>query len=53
MQVQKRYLKAPIAEAIIDLKVTFPENFSADRFAEIENCVKDRFPTKEKEQLYE
>lgn len=52
MQVQKRYLKAPITEAIIDLKVTFPENFSADRFAEIEDRVKDRFPTKEKEQLY-
>ena len=52
MQVQKRYLKAPITEAIIDLKVTFPENFSADRFAEIEDRVKDRFPTKEKEQIY-
>ena len=39
MQVQKRYLNAPITEAIIDLKVTFPENFSADRFAEIEDRV--------------
>jgi uncharacterized protein (TIGR04255 family) len=52
MQVQKRYLKAPITEAIIDLKVTFPEDFSADRFAEIEDRVKDRFPTQEKEQIY-
>jgi len=53
MQEQKkRYLKAPITEAIIDLKVTFPEKFSADRFAEIEDRVKDRFPIKEKEMIY-
>jgi uncharacterized protein (TIGR04255 family) len=51
-QVQKRYLKAPITEAIIDLKVTFPDNFSADRFAEIEDHVKNRFAIKEKEQIY-
>ena len=48
----KALFKIPITEAIIDLKVTFPENFSADRFAEIEDRVKDRFPTKKKEQLY-
>ncbi len=51
-QVQKHYLKAPITEAIIDLKVTFPENLSPEIFAEIEDHVKDRFQTKEKEQIY-
>jgi uncharacterized protein (TIGR04255 family) len=47
MQVQKHYLKAPITEAIIDLKVAFSENFSADRFADIQDRIQDRFPTKE------
>ncbi len=47
MQVQKHYSKAPITEAIIDLKVTFPEDFSADTFAGIYDHIHDRFPTME------
>ena len=47
MQVQRHYSRAPITEAIIDLKVTFPEEFSADRFADIHTRISDRFPTKE------
>jgi hypothetical protein len=47
MQVQKHYLKAPITEAIIDLKVAFAESFSADKFADMQDRIQDRFPTKE------
>ena len=47
MPVSRHYLKAPITEAIIDLKVAFPEGFSADKFAEIHHHISDRFPTKE------
>ncbi len=47
MKVQRHYTKAPITEAILDLKVTFPEEFPADRFADIHPRISDRFPTKE------
>lgn len=35
MQVHRHYSKAPITEAIIDLKVAFPEGFSIDSLASI------------------
>ena len=47
MQVQRHYLKAPITEAIIDLKVAFKQEFSVDRLAEIHDRIKDRFPTQQ------
>jgi uncharacterized protein (TIGR04255 family) len=47
MQVQRHYSKAPIKEAVIDLKVTFPEDFSVDKFADIHARISDRFPTME------
>lgn len=47
MQVQRHYSRAPITEAIIDLRVALPEGFSIDRLADIHIHVRDRFPTKE------
>ena len=47
MQISRHYSKAPITEAIIDLKVTLPENFSVDKLTEIHSQISDRFPTKE------
>src|SRR6266496_2123454 len=47
MQVSKRYLKAPITEALIDLKVTLPEGFSIDDLTNIYAHISDRFPTQE------
>lgn len=50
MQVHRHYSKAPITEAIIDLKVAFPEGFSIDSLAGIHAHISDRFPIQE--QLY-
>ena len=47
MQVSKHYSKAPITEALIDLKVTLPEEFSTDDLANIYARISDRFPTQE------
>src|SRR5579859_22984 len=44
--MQKHYKKAPITEAIVDLRVTLPEDFTLDKFDDIYLRVKDRFPTK-------
>jgi uncharacterized protein (TIGR04255 family) len=44
--MQKRYKKAPITEAIIDLKVTLPEGFTLDGLNDIYSRVKDKFPNK-------
>lgn len=44
MQGTRRYLKAPITEAIIDLRVAFREEISADSFTNIFEFIKDRFP---------
>ena len=44
MQGQRRYSKAPITEAIIDLKVTLPAGFLIDKFADIHPYIKDNFP---------
>lgn len=35
MQVKRHYSKAPITEAVIDLRVTLPEGFSVNKLAEI------------------
>ncbi len=47
MQTTKHYSKAPITEAIIDFKVSFPEGFSVDNLANIHTLISDKFPSKE------
>lgn len=48
MQIQRRhYSKAPITEAIIDIKVKLPEGLSIDKFKDIHPLISDRFPTLE------
>ena len=43
----RHYSRAPITEAILDLKVILPDNFPIERFLEIQARVRDRFPTSE------
>ncbi|HYT46572.1 MAG TPA: TIGR04255 family protein, partial [Methylomirabilota bacterium] len=45
--MSRHYLKAPITEALIDLKVTLPEAFPPDDLAHIYERISDRFPTQE------
>ncbi len=47
MQASRHYSKAPITEAIIDLRVTLPQGFSLEQLADIQARISDRFPTKE------
>lgn len=47
MQVNRHYSKAPITEAIIDLKVAFPERFTVDQLEDIYASLSNRFPTLE------
>ncbi len=47
MQVSQHYSKAPITEALIDLKVTLPEEFSTNDLANIYSRISNRFPTQE------
>ena len=47
MQASRHYSKAPITEAIIDLKVTLPEGFSVDGLENIHAHISDQFPIKE------
>ena len=51
MPMSRHYLKAPITEALIDLKVTLPEAFSPDDLAHIYERISDRFPTQESIQM--
>jgi uncharacterized protein (TIGR04255 family) len=44
--MQKHDKKAPITEAIVDLRVTLPKDFTLDKFDDIYLRVKDRFPKK-------
>jgi uncharacterized protein (TIGR04255 family) len=44
--MQKHSKKPPITEAIVDLGVTLPEDFTPDKFNDIYLRVKDRFPKK-------
>lgn len=41
------FSKAPIIEAIIDIRVALPEGFSVEKFLDIHPYIKDRFPAKE------
>jgi uncharacterized protein (TIGR04255 family) len=47
MQVQRHYSKAPITEAVIDLRVVLPEGLTVDRIEDIHTHVIDSFPIKE------
>lgn len=47
MQISRHYSRAPITEAIIDLKVTLPEDFSVDNLENIHSHISDHFPVKE------
>lgn len=42
--MQKHYNKAPITEAVIDLKVTLPEGVTVDRLNDIRPYIRDKFP---------
>ncbi len=44
MQVQRHYSKAPIKEAIIDLRVTLPGDISVNKLADIHPYISDKFP---------
>ena len=50
MQVSRHYAHTPITEAIVDLKVTLPEGFSADDIENIHAHISEDFPIKE--QIY-
>jgi uncharacterized protein (TIGR04255 family) len=45
MQVQRHYRKAPITEAVIDLKVNLPEGFTIDKLKNIHSNINENFPT--------
>jgi len=47
MQTARHYSRAPITEAIIDLRVTLPDGFAVDDLAGIHPHIFDRLPTKE------
>jgi len=47
MQSPKHYSKAPITEAILELRVTLNEGFSVEELADIHTFISDQFPTKE------
>jgi len=47
MQGQRRYKKAPIKEAVIDLRVSLPEEISLDTLGNISSLVSDDFPKTE------
>src|SRR5258708_17077988 len=43
----RQFSRAPITEAILDLKVILPDNFPIEKFLEIHARIHDRFPTSE------
>ncbi len=45
MQAQRHYSKAPITEAVIDLRVNLPEGFTVDRLKDIHSSISEKFPT--------
>ena len=46
-QAARHYSRAPITEAILDLKVILPDKFPIEKFLEIHARIRDRFPTSE------
>lgn len=47
MQVSKHYSRAPLTEAIIDIKVVLPGEVTIDTLADIYSLINDRFPRRE------
>lgn len=47
MQVSRQYSRAPLTEAIIDLKVILPSDITISKLAEVEADVRNSFPNKE------
>jgi len=47
MHTASHYSRAPITEAIIDLRVTLPDGFSVGDLAALHPHITDRFPTRE------
>lgn len=45
MQVQRRYNKPPITEAVIDLRVNLPEWFTVEKLQDIHSSISENFPT--------
>jgi uncharacterized protein (TIGR04255 family) len=45
MQLQRHYSKAPLTEAIIDLRVTLTEGISVDKLKDIHPYISENFPT--------
>lgn len=45
MQAQRHYSKAPIMEAIIDLRVTLPGDVSVNKLSDIHPYISNKFPT--------
>jgi uncharacterized protein (TIGR04255 family) len=46
MYTSRHYLKPPITEAILDLRVTLPQGFSIDTLEEIHSQVRGNYPQK-------
>lgn len=46
-QANRHYSRAPITEAILDLKVILPDKFPIEQFLEIHARIHDHFPTSE------
>src|SRR6266536_3435555 len=47
MQVSTHYSRAPLTEAIIDIKVVLPSEVTIDTLADIYSLINDRFPRRE------
>jgi len=47
MQTQRHYEKAPITEAIIDIRIASPEGLTIEKLQDIYSLVRDKLPTVE------
>lgn len=52
MATQRHLEKAPITEAIIDLRVILPSNFDAQEFSKLSEEIAARYPKKEPRKLF-
>lgn len=50
---QVRHLsKAPITEALFDLRAALPEDFAVERLAQVHDRIRDRYPTRHEQRLF-
>lgn len=47
MNERRHYLNAPIVEALIDLRVTLPDDITIDRLSELATSLQDRYPIRQ------